>query len=126
MAVTGGIPRGLVFATGLDQLLTKYVDVFRLTLGRDPPVSMSPLKLHLANEAKPVRFKARRYFLPQHEFMQKHVEEFESAGFTYRTRPVVVMRQLLRLCRACLRQWQMTATQCPGIDLVIMLIKNER
>ncbi|RHX98972.1 hypothetical protein DYB37_010220, partial [Aphanomyces astaci] len=68
--------------------LPTYVDVFWFTLGRDPPVSMSPLKVHLANKAKPLHFKARRYSLPQREFMQKHVEEFESAGFTYRTRPV--------------------------------------
>ncbi|ETV97426.1 hypothetical protein H310_09756 [Aphanomyces invadans] len=75
---------GAEFASGLAELLTKYVDVFRLTLGRDPPVDMPPLKVHLVPTAKPVRCKARRYSLPQREFMQKHVEELASAGFIYR------------------------------------------
>ena len=36
---------GSEFAAGLAKLLEKYVDVFRLTLGRDPPVKMPPLKV---------------------------------------------------------------------------------
>ena len=75
---------GSEFAAGLLQLLTKYVDVFRLNLGQDPPVSMPPLKVHLAKDAKPVKYKALRYSLPQREFMQKHVKELETAGFIYR------------------------------------------
>ena len=75
---------GEELATGLAALLEKYVDVFRLTLGRDPPVSMPPLKVHLTKDARPVRCKARRYSLPQREFMQKHVLELEAAGYIYR------------------------------------------
>ncbi|ETV79142.1 hypothetical protein H257_07229 [Aphanomyces astaci] len=72
------------FALGLSKLLAKYMDVFRLTLGRDPPVDMPPLKVHPTKNSNPVRCKARRYSLPQREFMQKHVEELEKAGFIYR------------------------------------------
>jgi hypothetical protein len=75
---------GPEFAAGLKALLVKYVDVFRLTLGRDPPVDMPPLKVHLKADAKAVRCKARRYSLPQREFMQGHMKELESAGFIYR------------------------------------------
>ncbi|RHY54925.1 hypothetical protein DYB30_013223, partial [Aphanomyces astaci] len=46
-AVTAGC--GSEFAANLAALLDKYVDVFRLSLGRDPPVKMPPLKVHLAN-----------------------------------------------------------------------------
>ncbi|ETV75457.1 hypothetical protein H257_10298 [Aphanomyces astaci] len=67
---------------GLDAKL--YVDVFRLSLGGDPPVKMPLLKVHLANGARPIRCKARRYSLPQREFMQQHVKELEAAGFVYR------------------------------------------
>ncbi len=64
------------FVTGLRRLLYEYADVFRLKLGHDPPVDMPPLKVH-----KAVRCKARRYSLPQREFMQSHVKELEDAGF---------------------------------------------
>jgi hypothetical protein len=55
-----------------------------LTLGRDPPVKMPPLKVHMKQGSVPVKCKARRYSLPQREFMQKHVKELEDAGFIYR------------------------------------------
>ncbi|KAF0711038.1 hypothetical protein As57867_005399, partial [Aphanomyces stellatus] len=54
---------GSEFAAKLAALLDKYVDVFRLSLGRDPPVKMPPLK---------------------RDFMQQHVKELEAAGFVYR------------------------------------------
>ncbi|KAF0717915.1 Aste57867_2017 [Aphanomyces stellatus] len=66
-AVTAGC--GTEFAAKLAELLDKYVDVFRLSLGRDTPVKMPPLKVHLANGARPIRCRARRYSLPQREFM---------------------------------------------------------
>ncbi len=75
---------GPEYAARLEVLLAKYKDVFRLSLGRDPPVAMPPLKVHLVDGAKPVRCKARRYSLPQREFMQTHVKELEAAGFVYR------------------------------------------
>jgi hypothetical protein len=75
---------GEEFAAGLSNVLVKYVDVFRLTLGRDPPVKMPPLKVHLKPDAKPVRCKARRYLLPQRDFMKQHMKELEEAGFVYR------------------------------------------
>ena len=75
---------GPEFAFGLKALLDKYVDVFRLTSGRDPPVNMPPLKVQLKADHKAVRCKARRYSLPQREFMQHHVVELEQAGFIYR------------------------------------------
>ncbi|ETV75061.1 hypothetical protein H257_10660 [Aphanomyces astaci] len=58
---------GAEFALGLSKLLAKYMDVFCLTLGRDPPVDMPPLKVHPTKNSKP-----------------KHVEELEKAGFIYR------------------------------------------
>ncbi|KAH9136630.1 hypothetical protein AeRB84_018324 [Aphanomyces euteiches] len=72
------------FASRLSELFVLYSDVFRLSLGKDPPVSMPPLKVHLKEGAKPIRCKSRRYSLPQRQFMQKHVRELEKAGFIYR------------------------------------------
>ncbi|ETV75436.1 hypothetical protein H257_10278 [Aphanomyces astaci] len=45
---------------------------------------MPPLKVHLADEPRPIRCKARQYSLPQREFMQQHVKALEAAGFVYR------------------------------------------
>ena len=72
------------FVEILRALLMKFKDIFRITLGRDPPVDMPPLKIHLKPGAVPVKCKARRYSLPQREFMQSHVDELEAAGYIYR------------------------------------------
>ncbi|KAF0717917.1 Aste57867_2019 [Aphanomyces stellatus] len=58
---------GSEFAAKLAALFDKYVNVFRLSLGRDPPVKMPPLQVHLADEARPIRCKARRHSLPQRD-----------------------------------------------------------
>ncbi len=71
-------------AADLVKLLAKYVEVFQLTLGDDPPVDMPPLKIHLKSDAKPIRCKARRFSLPQRDFIQKHIQELQDAGFVYR------------------------------------------
>jgi hypothetical protein len=81
-AVVNGLPEPL--AKELGAILVEFADVFRLTLGRDPPVKMPPLKVHLKPGAQPVKCKARRYSLPQREFMQRHVQELMDAGFIYR------------------------------------------
>ncbi|KAH9117954.1 hypothetical protein LEN26_012317 [Aphanomyces euteiches] len=72
------------YAIELGKLLVKYEDVFRLKLGRDPPVKVEPLRVTLKADAKPVRCKARRYSKEQREFMAKHVDELQAAGLCYR------------------------------------------
>ncbi|CAK4640565.1 unnamed protein product, partial [Aphanomyces euteiches] len=53
------------FAARLKSLLDRYRDY-------------APLKVHLKDGDKPVRCKARRYSLPQREFMEKHVRDLEN------------------------------------------------
>jgi hypothetical protein len=77
----GGSP---IFTTQLRDLLLRYADVFRLELGRDPPVNMPPLRVKLRDDAKPVRCKARRYGPGQRAFMDSHVEQLEKAGLVYK------------------------------------------
>jgi hypothetical protein len=62
----GGSP---ILTTQLRDLLLRYADVFRLELGRDPPVDMPPLRVKLRDDAKPVRCKARHYGPEQRVFM---------------------------------------------------------
>ncbi|RHY00208.1 hypothetical protein DYB36_013349, partial [Aphanomyces astaci] len=75
---------GSEFVAKLAALLDKYVDVFRLSQVRDPPVKIPPLKVHLGNGARPIRCKARRYSPLQREIIQQHVKQLEAAGFVYR------------------------------------------
>ena len=72
------------YADGLQKLLTQYADVFRLKLGRDPPVKVLPLIVNVRPGAIPVRCKARRYSLEQRQFKKKHVAELVKAGAVFR------------------------------------------
>ncbi len=47
--VEGGSP---IFATQLRDLLLRYADMFRLEIGRDPPVDMPPLRVKLRNDTQ--------------------------------------------------------------------------
>jgi hypothetical protein len=77
----GGSP---IFTTQLRDLLLRYADVFRLELGRDPPVDMPPQRVKLRDDAKPVRCNARRYGPEQRVFTDSHVEQLEKAGRVYK------------------------------------------
>ena len=70
-------------ATRLEELLLKKADVFRTILGRNPPVSMPPLKVELKPDAVPVRCKARRYPQEHRECMTKHTKELRDAGLCF-------------------------------------------
>ncbi len=68
----------------LGRLLQEHWDVFRLVLGRDPPVKTEPLRVRLKQGARPVRSRARRYPAEHREFMRQHVEALLEAGLVYR------------------------------------------
>ncbi|KAF0726062.1 hypothetical protein Ae201684_015612 [Aphanomyces euteiches] len=68
----------------LTSLLTKFEDVFRIEIGRDPPVKVPPMVVKLKPGATPVKCGARRYSLNHREFMKTHMEELCEAGLMYR------------------------------------------
>ncbi len=68
----------------LEDLLQEHWDVFRLVLGRDPPVKTEPLRVRLKSGGRPVKSRARRYPAEHREFMRKHVEALVKAGLVYR------------------------------------------
>jgi hypothetical protein len=65
-------------------LLQEHSDVFRLVLGRDPPVKTEPLRVQSRPGARPVRSQTRRYPAEHREFMRRHVEALAEAGMVYR------------------------------------------
>lgn len=49
------------YTDNLEDLLETYIDVFRMTIGRDPPVDMPPTEITLKNGTVPIRCRAHRY-----------------------------------------------------------------
>jgi hypothetical protein len=68
----------------LRKLLIDQVDVFRMRIGRDPPVNMPPMEIPLKPDATPVRCRARRYSPEHREFLRKHVAELLASGICFR------------------------------------------
>ncbi|KAJ8577566.1 hypothetical protein ON010_g1641 [Phytophthora cinnamomi] len=70
----------------VDQLLTvlmKYRDVFRVKIGKDPPVDMPPMEITLKPGAVPVKCRARRYSPEHRAFLKNHVQELLEAGLCF-------------------------------------------
>ncbi|GMF30310.1 unnamed protein product [Phytophthora lilii] len=68
------------FCEELKTILMKFIDVFRIIIGRDPPVDMPPMEVPLKPGAVPVRCKARRYSPVHRAFLKKHIDALISAG----------------------------------------------
>jgi hypothetical protein len=72
------------FVSELRRLLATYKDVFRTVLGRDAPVDVEPLVVHLKANHAPVKCKARRYPQEHCTFMREHIASLVAAGLCYR------------------------------------------
>jgi hypothetical protein len=68
------------FVTKLRELLITYHNAFRLRLGQDPPAGVRPLKIELKLDAKPRRIPARKYALPQAQFLAAKMADMERLG----------------------------------------------
>ena len=67
----------------LEQLLHQYQDVFRLSFGADPPVSIPPLQVRLKPDAVPVKCRNRRYPPDHAAYLETHMKELEDAGLVF-------------------------------------------
>ncbi|OWZ07318.1 hypothetical protein PHMEG_00020299 [Phytophthora megakarya] len=56
------------------------IDVFRLVIGRDPPVDMPHMEVTLKPGAVPARCSARRYSQAYRQFLKKHIDALIAAG----------------------------------------------
>ncbi|KAE9117805.1 hypothetical protein PF010_g8473 [Phytophthora fragariae] len=72
------------FAKELESIIIHHIDVFRIWIGRDPPVDMPPMEVKLKPGAVPVRCRARRYSPTHREFLKKHINALIAAGLCYR------------------------------------------
>jgi len=68
----------------LKSILTTHIDVFRLTIGKDPHVDMPPIEVTLKEGAVATRCRSRRYSEEQRRFLRDHIDELLAAGHCYR------------------------------------------
>ncbi|POM78260.1 Hypothetical protein PHPALM_4228 [Phytophthora palmivora] len=77
-AIGNGIPNKE--GKQLRDLLIRYVDVFRLSFGNDPPVRGPPLRVRLKEGARSVKAKARRYPPDHKRYVKEHIQELLDHG----------------------------------------------
>lgn len=59
-------------------------DIWRITMGRDPPARVTPLKVALKENATPFRCKPRRYTPQQKAFLEQFNKELEKLGWVFK------------------------------------------
>jgi RNase H-like domain found in reverse transcriptase/Reverse transcriptase (RNA-dependent DNA polymerase) len=64
----------------LRQMVGTYPDIFRVSMGPDPPADIPPLVITLKDNARPVRATQRRYSQPQVAFINAKVKELVRVG----------------------------------------------
>ncbi|GMF40582.1 unnamed protein product [Phytophthora fragariaefolia] len=78
VALASGMPANLY--DRLRWILYRYADCFRLELGDDPPVKVTPLRVRLKPDARPVKAKLRRYPPLYEAFLEDHVQQLLETG----------------------------------------------
>ena len=71
------------YQSSMKTLVYKY-DIWRTTIGADPPARVPPLKLRVKDKAPPVHAGTRRYPPLYRQFMNKRLTELEKMGLVYR------------------------------------------
>lgn len=105
-AIHKGLPS--MMQRKVEILVKRYANIWRRSLGPDPPAKVTPFRTNLKSGAEPVRCKARRYNNEQSEFLAQFVALLEKYGLVYENQnsewasPVVVVRKPgargLRMC----------------------------
>ena len=72
-AQDNGLPNEWV--TKLSKLVQKYRDVWRTSLGPDPPAAVTPFVTRLVRNARPYRCKGRRYNPEESAFLKQFIDD---------------------------------------------------
>ena len=64
-------------------LLRRYMDVFRVSLGSDPPADVEPLRVTMKAGCEPCKARARRYKPEALDWMRGFVRDLEENGLIY-------------------------------------------
>ena len=68
----------------LVKALEEYIDVFRVSFAKDPPINVEPMEIKLRPDAQPVMARSRRYPPLHRKYLQEHMEELEKYGLVYK------------------------------------------
>ncbi|KAI9908866.1 hypothetical protein PsorP6_014747 [Peronosclerospora sorghi] len=73
MDPTHNVEDALCEAVELRSVMRDMCDIFRVRLGRDPPVDMPPLEVTFIPDAVSVRYSSHRYSPTHSKFLREHV-----------------------------------------------------
>lgn len=68
----------------LINLVSEFKDIFRIKLGKDPPVDVEPMNIEFDGNTRPVKVRMRTYSPEQLSFLKKKIEELIEAGYISR------------------------------------------
>eukprot|EP00644_Phytophthora_capsici_P018625 jgi/Phyca11/131788/e_gw1.113.50.1 len=73
-----------VWAAKLRALVMRFENVWRVSVGPDPPANAEPTRVELGEAARPYRIGTRRYSPDQRQFLRDYVRELEQHGLVRR------------------------------------------
>lgn len=68
----------------LNHLVTEYRDIFRVKLGKGPPVDVEPMKIEFERPTRPLKARQRTYSRKQLTFLEEKVRELIDAEYIAR------------------------------------------
>ena len=68
----------------LMELVHEFKDIFRTSLGKDPPVDVEPMKIEFEGNPRPIKVRQRSYSPEQLKFLKNKVNELADAGYIVR------------------------------------------
>jgi hypothetical protein len=81
-AIANGLSK--VGSEHLRDLVFEYREIWRISLGAEPPDDLLPMMVELVPGAVPVRVKVRRNPPPQRNFLRKYTAELVKNGQAFR------------------------------------------
>lgn len=76
------LPKKLV--PSLKHLVSEFKDIFRVKLGKDPPVEVEPMNIEFGGPTRPVKVRQRTYSPEQLTLLKSKVHELIDPGFIKR------------------------------------------
>ena len=70
-------------AEKLKAIVYGHINVFRISLSLGPSAALPPLKINLAENAKPIKVRLRNYNRDQREFLSKFFADVVKHGMAY-------------------------------------------
>ncbi len=65
-------------------MVYEFKDIFRVKLGKDPPVNVEPMKIELEGPTRPIKVRQRTYSPEQTLFLKQKVKDLTDAGYIVR------------------------------------------